>query len=355
VRQDPITIDPVRVELRRGLPEPIDDAAALADPGHAFLRRAWFEAAVDDGVHTLIARRGDGSLIAALPTCETGLLLGRIRAVPGSYWPYRSFSVAADVEDAELGVLLAHDIARRALGRVWRLGPVYEDDPTAARLLRVARTSGWTPLCRRLATSFLLDIDAVQTEGKWPRGSTLRKNRFHEKHLAAHGKLEWRFVSGGDWSREIFDALAKIELGSWVAKETSGKDAKFMAAHNRIFWENAARDPVLAEMMSAAILYVGGEPAAFSFDLDVGSVKHAIANSYDERFAKHSPGKLLYYRNLVRAMERGIRLVDWGAGDGGYKSTIGAAPGPAIIDLLFVRGGALAALIRPFWERPDRG
>jgi CelD/BcsL family acetyltransferase involved in cellulose biosynthesis len=337
------------------LPQPIDAAAAAAEAAHAFLRRAWFEAAVDDGVNTLIATRSDGSLIAALPTCETGPSLAVIRAVPGSYWPYRSFPVAADADDAELAAFLSDKTARHALGRVWRLGPVYENDPTASRLMRVAKASGWTTLCRRIATSYLLDIDAVQAEGKWPRGSTLRKNRFHEKHLAAHGELEWRFVSGRDWRHEIFDALAEIERRSWVATETNGKDAKFMAPHNRLFWENAARDPAIAEMMSAAILYVGGEPAAFSFDLDVGAVKHAIANSYDERFAKHSPGKLLYYRNLVRAMERGIRLVDWGAGDGGYKSTIGAAPGPEIIDLLFVRSGALAALIRPLWERSGRG
>jgi CelD/BcsL family acetyltransferase involved in cellulose biosynthesis len=355
VRQDSISADAVRVELRRGLPASIDTVAERADPRHAFLRRAWFEAAVDDGVHTLIATRGDGSLIAALPTCEIWPALGRLRAVPGSYWPYRSFPVDADADDTELAALLLDKAARRALGRIWRLGPVYEDDATAVRLMRVARASGWTPLSRRIATSYLLDIEAVQEEGKWPRGSTLRKNRFHEKHLASHGELEWRFVSGAEWSAEIFDALAEIERRSWVAKETSGKDAKFMAPHNRLFWENAARDPVIAGMMSAAILYVGGEPAAFSFDLDVGPVKHAIANSYDERFAKHSPGKLLYYRNLVHGMERGMRLVDWGAGDGGYKSTIGAAPGPDIVDLLFVRGTALAGLVRRFWERSGRG
>jgi hypothetical protein len=352
VRQEAILADQLRVELRHGLAASIDDAAARADPRHAFLRRAWFAAGADDGVHTLVATRGDGSLIAALPTAASGI--PGIRAVPGSYWPYRSLPLAADAEDAELAAFLSHKIARRSLGPVWRLGPVYEDDATAARLLRIAPACGWTPLCRRLATSYLLDIDALQAEGKWPRGSTLRKNRFHEKHLSAHGELDWRFVSGAGWSSAVFDALAEIERRSWIARATNGKDAKFMAPHNRMFWENAARDPVLREMMSAAILYVGGEPAAFSFDLDVGHVKHAIANSFDERFAKHSPGKLLYYRNLVHGMERGIRLVDWGAGDGGYKSTIGAAAGPEIIDLLFVRGKALAALIRPLWERKVR-
>ena len=35
--------------------------------------------------------------------------------------------------------------------------------------------------------------------------------------------------------------------------------------------------------------------------------------------------KLLYYRNLVRGIEDGIARVDWGAGDSGYKRTIGAA------------------------------
>ncbi|MCP4621395.1 MAG: GNAT family N-acetyltransferase, partial [Bradyrhizobium sp.] len=94
-----------------------------------------------------------------------------------------------------------------------------------------------------------------------------------------------------------------------------------------------------------------------SFDLNAGPLKYAVANSYDPRFAKHSPGKLLYYRNLVRAIEDGIAAVDWGAGDSGYKQVIGAAKGPAIRDWLFVRPGLDALggkLLRGAWKRTGR-
>ena len=82
-----------------------------------------------------------------------------------------------------------------------------------------------------------------------------------------------------------------------------------------------------------------------------GATRHYIANSYSERFAGRSPGRILLYRDFQQAAEAGIETIGWGAGDPGYKTEMGAEPGPDILDLLFVRGGVLAALARPFWER----
>ena len=107
-------------------------------------------------------------------------------------------------------------------------------------------------------------------------------------------------------------------------------------------------------MMSAALLELDGVPAAFSFDLATGDLTYAIANSYDPAFAGHSPGKLLTYRNLMRAMAMGVGRVDWGAGDSGYKEEMGAYQGPAIRDWLLVRPGLPAMLgraLRHIWER----
>ena len=189
--------------------------------------------------------------------------------------------------------------------------------------------------------------------GRGPRNSTLRKNRFHEKHLGVHGTLDWDFVTGADWST-AFDALATVEQASWIAAKTDGSDAKFMTTGHGAFWRAAATDPVIAAMLRAAVLRVDGKMAAFSFDLDAGDLKYAIANSYDPAFAKHSPGKLLYYRNLIDAIDRGTTQVDWGAGDSGYKQVIGADQGPAIRDWLLIRPGIAAAVGRyltNIWRR----
>ncbi len=328
----------VGVQLVEGLPDAIDSAAEAGAPGHRFLRRGWFAAAVEayGGTPRTMVATEDGAVAAALPMVAMGPRALGLTAVPGCYWPFRSFPAALGASDAVSAALLG------GVGNGLRLGPVYDGDPGASALIAAARRAGWAVLDRFVAESWLLDMAAQRREGEWPRLSTLRKNRYHEKHLAAHGALDWRFLDAEDWP-EGFASLGAIEERSWIATRTGGDDAKFTPGGHLAFWRAAARDPVLAAMFRAALLSVDGAPAAFSFDMDVDATKYAIANSYVPDYAKHSPGKLLYWRNLVNALDRGVTLVDWGAGDSGYKKVIGAEPGPAIRDWLLLRPGLPAA------------
>ncbi len=346
----------ITVGVCDGLQSAIDIVAESAPSSHRFLRYQWFAAALaayGGAARTLLIKR-DGTPTIAMPIVSVGPAWAGLATVPGSYWPFRSFPATARADDAAFSVLVD------ALGcevNALRLGPIYDDDPAGLGLIAAARARGWAVIGRHIADSFLLDMATQVAEG-WPRNSTLRKNRFHEKHLAAHGTLDWQFLDGPALVAGGFDALAAIEQKSWIGDRTDGRDAKFTDAGHGAFWRLAAEDPALAAMMHAALLTVDDMPAAFSFDVDVGRLKYAVANSYDPQFAKHSPGKLLYYRNLAEGMARGIDRVDWGAGDSGYKGVIGAVKGPAIRDWLLLRPGAPALLGHMFkqvWVRSGQG
>jgi len=322
--------------------------AAAALPAQSFLRAGWF-AAAEPAAQGVGVRRPDGKPLAAIPLARRKMGPLTVREVPGCYWPYRSFPLAAEATDGEIEAMLSDGQVRSQLGGVWRMGPVYGNDPAAARLVEAAERAGWTVLRRDLGTCFELDLAALRAEGPWPRSSTLRKNRWREKRLAEHGDVAYRFRTGADWTSDDRDQMAAVEANSWVGKLAQGGNTKFLDPECRANWERMAEDPVLADMLFCSIMTVGETPVAFTFGLEVDKVRYTIANAYDERFARHGPGKVLLYKDFERAAERGVERISWGSGDAGYKSEMGAQPGPAILDLLFVRSRLLALPLRRMW------
>ncbi|KQS49436.1 MULTISPECIES: GNAT family N-acetyltransferase [unclassified Sphingomonas] len=348
VRLPPI----VRSDVVEGLAAAIDSVAERGAPSHRFLRFGWYAAALaayGGQARTLVVEQDDAPVLT-LPFVPRGPPALGIAAIPGCYWPFRSFGLALEHGDAALKTALS-TLSAHINGL--RIGPVYDDDFAATALIATARANGWVVIDRPIGESWSLDLHPVVDGKPWPRRSTQRKNRFHEKHLADHGALEWRFLSGGDWPA-AFEALGTIEESSWIAHATDRTGMKFTRDGHLAFWQAAVADPVLAAMFRAALLGVDGKPAAFSFDIDTGDLLYAIANSYDPRFAKHSPGKLLYWRNIAAALARGTRRIDWGAGDSGYKRVIGARVDAPIRDWLLLRPGLPSLAGRAFgwlWRR----
>ena len=128
------SMPPARARIADGLPAAIDAVAARAAPGHGFLRAGWFAAALHaygGRARTVVVEEG-GVATCALPFVGMGPRRARLAAVPGSYWPFRSFPLSQEAGAATLDAALA-TLAGAVNGL--RIGPVYDDDPAAAPLL----------------------------------------------------------------------------------------------------------------------------------------------------------------------------------------------------------------------------
>lgn len=341
------------IEQATGFPEAINLLSEEGDPEFGFLRAAWYRAAAGEDGNSLLAYRPDGRLLAALPLTTIGPPVVGAKSVPGSYWPFRGILLSNDVDVVELAAVLAQPAAVRALAPMWRLGPVAADARSTRLLCEAAAMAGWTVLRRSLGWTWTFDLADAVAQG-WPRKSSRKRLAGYANNLAKTGELTWDHVSGSRWSTDVLDQLGRVEAQSWVGQTTDGSGAKFLHPHQRAAWKAVLADPVLAQALSATMLKVGGRAVAFSFDLRAGDTQYAIASSYVSDVSDCRAGKLVTYHQFERAAREGVKLVDLGAGDSGYKREMGATAGSELIDLLFVRNRTASQLVgMPWGHEPD--
>lgn len=333
-----------------GVSPVVDQLVALAPAGQGFLRDGWFCRGEPEAITTLVAHRGDGSPILALPMRQLGPPGLKARSLAGSYWPFRSIAIDPSTGVGDMRAVLGHPVTQNAVGPLLRLGPIYQDDRFAQLMIAAADATGWHVLIRDMGQSFVQQLAEPGSPDAWPSKSRRKKARRMTNRLEERGPVTLRTVRGTDWSRQIFQDLARIEQNSWVGTRTDRSGAKFLNPQMLAHWQRAIVNPDLADMLSATLLYVGDRPIAFSLDLICAPVQYGIASSYDEAFADCSPGQIVTVQAVDDSLARGVRQIDWGAGDSGYKQELGAVPGSRIQDILLVRSASIAAALRPRWE-----
>lgn len=351
MKYEPILSQAIRVDLEPGFPQAIDRLAEEVGRDQAFLRSAWYRAAANGEGQTMIARRRDGTVVAAIPLTGVGPQLVGAKGVPGSYWPYRSPLLHPGLASDDLVQLLADPVATDALAPMWRLGPVPAVTAPTHLLMHACARAGWTVLVRELGETWLFDLAGAARDngGNWPRKSSRKRLNGYLRRVQDKGTVHWLTVNGADWTPEVLDLLGRIEADSWVGRSTDGSGAKFLHPHQRAQWLAVLADPVLAEALSATILLLDERPIAFSFDLRSGDTQYAIAGSYAEDMAEYRVGKIVTYHQFEHALAAGVEWVDFGSGDSGYKREMGAVRGPALIDLLIVRQRKAALLLKKKW------
>lgn len=287
-----------------GLSGAIDLVAEAAPETHRFLRYQWFAAALaaDGGAARTILVEHDGHPVIALPMVRVGPGAARLAMLAGNDRPFRSFPASVMADGGAYHALL--DQLGREVNAL-RIGPIRNGDPALVPLLAAARAKGWAVLDRVTSAS--------------DRPALLAAPGGVEDRLAGQGALDWRFLQGEELGAVRLDAMIDVH----------GRGA---------FWRWAAADPVLARMMSMALVTVDGAPVAFSVDLCAGACRYAIADGEDPASAAFSPAALLRGR---------LRAAGAEATDPEDRGT-----GPVLRDWLLVRPGLPALLgraLRPLW------
>ena len=313
--------------------------------------RAWAQSLLPDrGWHLPLqfwtVRDGDARLRAILPIAVQRKFGIAVAALGGLYWPFRSIVMPDDaVNDAACA--LAGALTQSARMLVMRCGPVPERCAGTSALMSSLERRGWRIRCAPLGYTFASELPASWSAfEQQPGGRLAKRTAYYERRIGRDGALEIRMFGGAaeaSWPDALRD-IAAIERNSW--QHRAGGVPRFAGARLQAFWTAILADARCARAARAWLMYFDGEPASFCFCLDSGETRYVIANNYAERVRGYSTGSILYRHVFRDAIESaGIRRIDIGLGDSGYKSRWGARPALRLLDWVAFRPGLRGRLL----------
>lgn len=263
-------------------------------------------------------------------------------ALGGYYWPWRGVAVEPGAGEQALAGL-ADELTRRPCGPVLRMGPLIDGDTDTQRFVGLLRARGWRGLKQESGQVFELALpvspEALQAQVS---GSLWKNIAYLRRRLEKQGAVRAeRHRLGAEQAAALLQRAALVEQASWVAQQ--GGEVKLVGAQNQAYWSRLAQQGGGPEVV-LWLLSCGERDIAYSLHLEHGQTMCIVANGYDEAWKASSPGSLLSLDIFQDAIGRGMRLVDWGQGDSGYKQRWGAQPGARMMDLILFRPGLVGAV-----------
>ncbi len=327
--------------------------------------RAWESAFLPgDGWHgplRIHAALADGECIGFVPLAEQRIHHLPVGSLAGYYWPYRTVCASADpARCARFAAIMADHFTRHPPAAVLRFGPVIDSDEGLRALLDALRRAGWRGMHRQAGENFALRLpDDPASLPACISHSLLKNINYRRRRIArTMGDIAFeRHPVKGECAALLRD-LQTVERASWQGAE--GGTPKFVGCAEEGFWRNLAHTAPAGARPVAWLMRCAGRPIAYQVHIETAEVIYKIGSCYDAAWRTHSPGALLTYEIFSDACRRGVRHIDWGRGDSGYKTTWGAAVDARLYEVLLFRPGmlgraafALARRALPGWEVAD--
>jgi len=281
-------------------------AAPFLRPGWII---AWSRAFARARLSALTVRR-EGELVGLLPYLKRG---GVLSAPANWHTPVFGFLAA----DRAAGAALARALLSTARVRA-DLSFLDRADPNLATCQRAAREARRPVIVRPVLHSPFAAL--LDTSWESYRASLDRKARRdverRRRRLDEQGSVKVEFTDGRGELAGALEEGFRLEGSGW--KRERGTAITSQPGTERFYTEIAhwARD---RGWLLLAFLRLDGKPIAFDLCLDHGGTIYVLKGGFDAAFRRFSPGMILTYESLRRALEEARLSYELLGDDDQYK------------------------------------
>lgn len=349
---------PITLEVVDRLETLTDEWHELADRVRArpFVYPGWIEAwrrAFGRGPARAFTARRSEHLVGLLALEKR---MGVLRSPTNAHSP--EFAVLA--EDQEASAALSAALFAHGATAV-RLGHLDADASGLAVLRDAGRTAGYRAVEQVVASSpYIRGRSSLQEHER-----SLSRNLRHDadrrlRRLQETGAVSVQVCDGREGLDELLAEGFRVERLGWKGARGTAIASR---PQTRGFYTDVARWAASLGWLRLAFLRVDDQPIAFQLDLEAHRIYYSLKIGYDPAYERFSPGKLLAYAMVSRAVSTGLESYELLGTDEPWKhrwsktlrqrvALYGFAPSPAgyLAWSAFVHGRSLARRV-PFASR----
>lgn len=165
-----------------------------------------------------------------------------------------------------------------------------------------------------------LDLNQTWEEYLSSRSGNDRRTYLRaERKVSEDGEVEYlRYRPRGEAYGEsdprwdLYEQCEKIAAKSWQGSSTTG--TTLTHANVSQFFRDSYESAIEAGAMDLNLIYLSGQPAAFSYNYYLNGRLDGLRMGYDHTLSKNGLGRLLTGRLIHDSMDRGDQLLDMGHG-----------------------------------------
>jgi len=264
-----------------------------------FVRPGWIQAwwrFFGRGELRVLAARREAALVGILPL---GVRHGVLRSPTNEHTP--AFDVAA-ADDA--AVRAVADALFGARVRTVKLGWLTAAGPGHAGFEACGAQAGYRTAVTPVGRSPYIACAPTLADHERGLSRNLRHDVQRRLHrLCEEGAVTIDVMDGRTNLAQLLEEGFRVEALSWKGAQGT---AIALDARTRGFYGAIARWASARGWLRLAFLRLDGRAIAFQFDLEADGTYYSLKIGYDPAFGRYSPGKLLAYSMVARAVSSGL-------------------------------------------------